>query len=225
MSLKPRKKSDFGKSWMKPRRDVAKLIAPEYHLIVSEGERTEPCYFKSICDIVNAKFRNRIHLDVEGEGNNTVNLFKKAERKVASSSNGYRHVWIVYDKDDFPSESFNAVINLCQASSNSETTYHAVWSNQCIEVWFLLHFSFLQSAIDRKDCFTKLDGYLKRVHGIQYRKNSSGLFGVLYPFLEVAIQNAKKLNEINQGKLPSDCNPGTKVYQLLEVLKPYIQNY
>ena len=36
MSLKPRKKSDLGKGWMQPRRDVAKSIAPEYHLIVSE---------------------------------------------------------------------------------------------------------------------------------------------------------------------------------------------
>ena len=32
MSLKPPKKSDLGKSWMKPRRDKNILIRPEYHL-------------------------------------------------------------------------------------------------------------------------------------------------------------------------------------------------
>ena len=37
MSLKPPKKSDLGKSWMKPRRDKNILIRPEYHLIVTEG--------------------------------------------------------------------------------------------------------------------------------------------------------------------------------------------
>lgn len=31
MSLKPPKKSDLGKSWMKPRRDKNILICPEYH--------------------------------------------------------------------------------------------------------------------------------------------------------------------------------------------------
>lgn len=35
MSLKPPKKSDLGKSWMKPRRDKNILIRPEYHLIVT----------------------------------------------------------------------------------------------------------------------------------------------------------------------------------------------
>jgi len=40
MSLKPPKKSDLGKSWMKNRRDKARMIQPEYHWIASEG--TEP---------------------------------------------------------------------------------------------------------------------------------------------------------------------------------------
>ncbi|MBQ7835095.1 MAG: iron-containing alcohol dehydrogenase, partial [Ruminiclostridium sp.] len=35
MSRKPPKKSDTGKSWMKPRRDSQQMISPEYHLIVS----------------------------------------------------------------------------------------------------------------------------------------------------------------------------------------------
>lgn len=33
MSLKPPKKSDLDKSWMKARRDKPKKIQPEYHLI------------------------------------------------------------------------------------------------------------------------------------------------------------------------------------------------
>lgn len=46
MSLKPPKKSDMGKSWMKPRRDKSILLRPEYHLIVTEGTATEPQYFE-----------------------------------------------------------------------------------------------------------------------------------------------------------------------------------
>ena len=37
MSLKPPKKSDLDKSWMKARRDKPKKIQPEYHLIITEG--------------------------------------------------------------------------------------------------------------------------------------------------------------------------------------------
>lgn len=37
MGGKPPKKSDMGKAWMKPRRDFRQMIAPEYHLIVTEG--------------------------------------------------------------------------------------------------------------------------------------------------------------------------------------------
>ena len=48
MSLKPPKKSDLDKSWMKARRDKPKKIQPEYHLIITEGTDTEPAYFGAI---------------------------------------------------------------------------------------------------------------------------------------------------------------------------------
>lgn len=45
MSMKPCKKSDLNKKWMSDRRDRRITIAPEYHLIVTEGTKTEPQYF------------------------------------------------------------------------------------------------------------------------------------------------------------------------------------
>lgn len=51
MSLKPPKKSDLDKSWMKTRRDKPKKIQPEYHLIITEGTNTEPTYFGTMRDI------------------------------------------------------------------------------------------------------------------------------------------------------------------------------
>ena len=41
MSLKPLKKTDMNKSWMKKRRDKQIKIQPEYHLIVTEGTKKE----------------------------------------------------------------------------------------------------------------------------------------------------------------------------------------
>lgn len=95
MSMKPPKKSDMGKSWMKPLRDSRQMISPEYHLIVSEGKKTEPQYFQKIKDVIDAKYRDRIHLDISGKGDNTLSLFNKALKDVSRSNNIYKHVWIV----------------------------------------------------------------------------------------------------------------------------------
>ena len=141
MSLKPSKKSDMGKDWMKKRRDKPILIQPEYHLIVTEGTDTEPQYFARMKEIINGKYRGRIHMDIFGEGDNTLSLFYKAQKRVSSSSNTYKHVWVIYDTDSFPAEHINQTAELCVEYSTEETQYHAIWSNQCIELWFLLHFS------------------------------------------------------------------------------------
>lgn len=62
-------------------------------------------------------------------GDNTVSLFEKAKQLAKESSNGYRHVWIVYDTDDFPAAHIDRVVQLCAESSTDEIEYHAVWSN------------------------------------------------------------------------------------------------
>ena len=62
--------------------------------------------------------------------------------RVKSNPNGYKHVWIVYDTDDFPADRINKTNESCINLSTEETQYHAIWSNQCIELWFLLHFRY-----------------------------------------------------------------------------------
>lgn len=222
MSGKPPKKSDLGKSWMKPRRDLHRMISPEYHLIVTEGTKTEPYYFEKIKEIINARYRDRIHLDISGKGDNTIGLFQRAVRDVADKGIVYKHVWLVYDKDDFPPENFDHTIELCIKKSSEETQYHPIWSNQCIELWFLLHFMFMQSDIDRDEYSSKLtDCLTKRNFGIYY-KNRLDMFSILRPYMDDAVRNARRLEEINQGKAPSKSAPGTMVHYLIEMLKPYL---
>lgn len=222
MSLKPPKKSDLDKSWMKARRDKPKKIQPEYHLIITEGTDTEPAYFGAMKDIINRSYPDKIQLDVHGAGDNTLSLFEKARKKATSSANGYRHVWVVYDTDDFPAEYINITARLCSEASNEETTYHAIWSNQCIELWFLLHFSFLQSDLHRSAYWPKLTEILTGQGLGKYEKNRIDMYQVLFPYMDAAIANALKLDKINEGKLPSAAAPGTRVYVLVEKLKPYL---
>lgn len=60
MSLKPPKKDDQNKRWMKPRGDRNIRIQPEYHLIITEGTNTGPLYFETMRDVINQQYRNRI---------------------------------------------------------------------------------------------------------------------------------------------------------------------
>ena len=222
MSLKPLKKSDLGKDWMTKRRDAKKSIQPEYHLIVTEGIKTEPNYFNSIKKIINQNYRERIQIEVSGEGDNTVNLFEIAKGYAEKNPNGYKHVWVVYDTDDFPKENIDAVSVLCKENSNNDRQYHAIWSNQCVELWYLLHFSFMQSDLHRKEYFPKLDESLQRINAGKYEKNREDMYYVLKPYMDDAIRNAKALSEINRSKSPSESAPGTMIFEFIEKIKPYL---
>ena len=223
MSLKPPKKSDLGKSWMRNRRDKARMIQPEYHLIASEGTETEPQYFGAIQRIINSKYRDRIQLKVEGIGDNTVNLLMKARQYVQNNGIVFKHVWIVYDTDDFPAENIDMVAQLCEEySAQGETIYHAVWSNQCVELWYLLHFMYMDTDIDRSRYWPKLSDWLKNIGAGGYEKNRPDMYEVLRPYMDIAIANAKRLDKQNEGRKPSESAPGTKVYELVEMLRPYL---
>lgn len=204
----------------KPDREIK--IRPEMHLIVTEGTDTEPAYFGAIREIINKDYPEKIQLKVWGLGDNTVSLFEKAKRLAKENPNGYRHVWVVYDTDDFPAEHIDRVVYLCAENSTEEIDYHAVWSNQCIELWFLLHFGFMQSDIHRSEYWPKLTECLKKIGAGEYAKNREDMYHILRTYMDTAIANAKSLNAINQGKTPSKAASGTKVYELVEKLRPYL---
>lgn len=222
MSLKPPKKSDRNKAWMQPRRDKAKKLQPEYHLIVTEGTDTEPAYFGAIRDRINACYQGRVQLEIHGEGDNRLSLLNKARNRAFANPNGYGHVWVVYDTDDFPAEHIDQTTQLCETWSTEDTTYHAIWSNQCIELWFLLHFSYMHSDLHRSEYWPKLSAYLCSLGKGEYSKNRQDMYEILHPMMDYAIANAKRLDTENEDKLPSQSAPGTKVYELVEALKPYL---
>lgn len=218
MSLKPPKHSEM--KWPNKREGKQRKIVLDYNLIVTEGTKTEPNYFFALKELINGKGNNRVQLEIKGSGKNTTDLFEYAKKLADKSLNGYRNVWLVYDLDDFPHDRFNITERLCEENSvEDEITYHAIWSNQCIELWFLLHFSYMHSDLRRNEYFPKLTECLKE-NG-KYMKNRSDMFEILLPHLDTAIANAKKLNEENKGRTPAQSTPGTKMYELMEKFKPY----
>lgn len=223
MSKKPVKKSDSEKGWMKKRRDNRRMIAPEYHLIVTEGTKTEPNYFGKLKEEINSRYRDRISIEIAGigQGSNTLTLLEKAQNIVSNSPIEYKHVWLVYDKDDFPRDDFDNTYYKCKSLSKQHEAVmnHALWSNECIEYWFLLHFHLLQSAISRNEYYPKLSEYL----GSKYEKNRDDIYSLLKPHLTTAIKNAKQVAAGNKNLPPSQSTPGTTVYEIFEKLISYLK--
>ena len=146
-------------------------------------------------DIINSTYSDRIQLGVHGAGDNTLSLFQKAKNMAASSANGYKHVWVVYDTDDFPADHINKTAELCVSESTEETTYHAIWSNQCIELWFLLHFSFMQSDLHRTSYWPKLTEMLTSLGVGEYVKNRTDMYQILLHTWMPLLQMQKSLTK------------------------------
>lgn len=128
----------------------------------------------------------------------------------------FDHKWIVIDRDvSRPNtggnslEEFNGAIDRANAKK-----IKVAYANPCFEIWFLLHYEYRNTAIDRDE----LNKQLER----DYQYNKSKLLKI-EPFLQqTAIKNAKKLIDSwisTQGKaVPATDNPSTTVHELVEIL-------
>jgi hypothetical protein len=177
-------------------------------LIVCEGEKTEPNYFKAFPE--NPEVYDAI--DIHGTGYNTVSLVNEAIRlktKARDEKKPYIDVWCVFDKDSFSVEQFSNAIVL--AKSNQ---IRCAYSIEAFELWYLLHFNYYDSALSREQYKEKLSELLKRT----YQKNDPGMFKILEKKRAEAIRNAYKLYNRQSNLALKEQNPITTVFQLVERL-------
>lgn len=172
-------------------------------LIVCEGAKTEPAYFNS--------FRVAKQVcDIQGIGDNTLSLVKHA-RDMYNKSNEYNEVWCVFDKDSFPERNVNAALKLAD-----DLGFKCAFSNESFELWYILHFCYLDTKITRGDYCQKLSEYLN----FRYKKNDSNMYEILKNLQQTAIKNSKKLEKsvCLPGKSLYHATPFTTVYKLVERL-------
>ena len=161
-------------------------------------------------------------VEVKGAGDNTLNVVRKAiqlrdERKLNTGLPQFDQVWAVYDKDDFPDKNYNDAIAL--AEKNGIESGH---SNQSFELWYVLHFQFLQSALHR----TSYIKTLSKTLGIKYKKNNLAIAKRIHTEGNViqAILWANELELFHAGQTAANSCPFTRVYVLVERLMAYIEN-
>lgn len=225
MSKKPIKKSDEQKHWLSRGRNRYIKSKLEYHLIVCEGTETEPNYFETLKSKISGQNKEKITIKIIGKGRGTTNLLEEAKKEVQKSTNYISNVWLIYDKDDFTNDSFNKVEEECEElNKQDETIYNAIWSNESIETWILLHFIKFDTPIKRSDCIKKINENFKQRKLGKYYKNDKDLYNKLNPYLNNAIENAKWLEKQYENIQPAEMNPCTKVYKLVELLNKYIDS-
>jgi RloB-like protein len=173
-------------------------------LIVCEGTQTEPNYFRS--------FRvPKEVISIKGIGKSPRQIVEEAE---SMNQNGdYDRVWCVFDRDSWTPAEFKQAIDL-----GKNKGFAIAYSNEAFELWYLLHFQFVNTGISRQQYKKKLDSLL----GDSYQKNSDNMYDRLQKNQSTAIKNAEKLLKEYDVIDPTNNNPSTTVHLLVQELNQYI---
>jgi len=193
-----------------------------YYLVVCEGIKTEPNYFEGLKkEIPKGKLHSN-NLEIGGTGKNTLSIIKetiKISKKIQmEKSIVFDEIWVVFDKDSFPDVNFNNAISKAKSYKNMR----CAWSNQAFELWYLLHFQFVNTAIDRDVYKSYLEREINRVSKIEfkYEKNRPDMYDILkeYGNQLQAIKWARKLVGQYQDEDYASQNPCTFVHELVDKL-------
>ncbi len=216
------KKSDQNKGWNQ-RTQQSKLPLEsrertQTFLIVCEGQ-TEEWYFRSFpvrTATVTSKGVGMAHYD----------LIKKARALMKDET--YDEVWCVFDMDFNPDrngqiESFNNAV-----FAEDGKKFRCAYSNDAFELWFYLHYNYLENAHLRTFYYEQLSSYWDMNY---VREGKTQTFSkTIYQKLQQderanqqqAIERAKKLFEKNIiYSAPHERNPMTTVFELVEKLNAH----
>jgi hypothetical protein len=181
-------------------RDVDSRETKPRFLIVCEGSKTERYYFQ--------KFRVSSKIPT-CEATDPLNIVQYAqelanEAKSPPENDPYSQVWCVFDRDpgrnSTTAENFNGALQKASALG-----FNVAYSNECFEVWFILHFEYLHTGLPRKDYKNKLSNLL----GQEYQKNDPEMYDKLLEKQPEAIKHAQRLLESYNHPNPEKDNPST----------------
>jgi RloB-like protein len=212
------KPTDKDKDWGKrqnagrPEREIA---IKKTFMIYCEGKNTEPEYFESF------PVRTDTRVEAIGLGMSRTALVKEVIKRKRKNEDKTLEIWVVFDRDIRyenqvqDNQDFNNAIYLAKKNK-----IKCAYSNDCFELWFLLHDEYIESAIHRKQIYSKLSDKLE----LNYEKDGKGedfaksLYKTFLDRLPFAIRNAERLHFSHSDKEYHLQNPCTTVYELVEAL-------
>ena len=188
-------------------------------LIVGEGQKTEPNYFRELRreDNVADKFAVKVK---KGNGVSPERVVEEAithKQEAESRQEYYDQVWCVLDVEGAANRGhLNSAVAL--AAQNGITL---CLSNPCFEVWLLSHFE--RKARAYNDCdrvIVQLNKWWQKHCRQDYRKNDDRVYHRVSGLTQTAVDNAKWVRETHHQGVANtaDCNSSTEVYRLVALL-------
>ncbi|MDN4605064.1 RloB family protein [Paenibacillus sp. F6_3S_P_1C] len=161
-----------------------------FFIIVCEGLVTEEDYFKCFPyyhSLGHGTFSHKA-VHIEGGAGQHTKVVERADlvyKKYSKELGTIRpdEVWCVFDCDN-DLDSLKKAVRLADSKG-----FKAIYSIQCFELWYVMHFQNLTSPVDKKEYDRKIDAALK----IRYTHGTRGMYDLLLPFQEVAIQTAERI--------------------------------
>lgn len=200
-----------------------KILPPNY-LIVCEGKETEPKYINGLKEAIQQKCKNSVDvfipkIEIKGTGLNTNTLVEHTAKFVNQSTKIYAKVFILFDKDNYTDKQFDTAVKGCKDK------LIAIWSNPCIEVFLLAHFTTVNRTMTTKQAQKELDKIFKRKYGINYQKNNENIYQLctINNGIDEIINSCSRMENLNPKLSFSKQNPMTKAYIILEEFKPYLE--
>lgn len=191
-------------------------------LIVSEGSKTEPNYFKEI----RAEYRlHSANVEVQPGvlGTQPIQvveyareLFQKGDRHKGIRPRVFERVYAVFDRDDHPTfrDALARARELDGALRNDlkqPVKFAAIPSRPSFEFWLLLHFEDVRHLIHRDEVMQRLKRHLP-----DYEKGAGRAFAETKAGLPAAINRARALAQ--RSDPADDDEPYTGVVDLVELL-------
>jgi len=191
-------------------------------LIVSEGSKTEPHYFREIRAHYRLHTAN-VQVQPGALGTQPLQVVEYAEwlfingdpaRQIQPKA--FEQVYAVFDRDNHGSY-HNALAKATALDSEfrsdlgQRVTFRAIPSVPCFELWLLLHFVDVLAPIQRIEVYERL-----RAHLPGYDKGQGGHFERTRPRLDAAMQRAVHLAGIHNAH--RGIEPYTDLHSLVDLL-------
>jgi hypothetical protein len=208
-------------------------------IIVCEDSVSSPTYFQMIIDklIDEKKITPSSIVIVPHDGKtHPSGVLKnlKTYNENGADWKDFEHKWIVIDRDTeyksggHSAEDFNRALN--EAKSKVKK-YHidVAYSNDSFELWYLLHFDYVNTSIMRDEIIKKVIKKLKEIEPYKFAELTKEyikqqnyikhIFDILLSFQNDAIKNAETLLEsYGEEHNPEKDNPSTTVHRLVILL-------
>lgn len=190
------------------------------YLIVCEGTKTEPHYFRELLDDLLIRPQTvRIAPNDGVSPDRVVAHALHLYEEDAASGDAFDTVYCVFDRDKHTT--FDAAVQRTKDLGDAGKPLIAITSTPCFEFWLLLHFGYTDQpfhAAGRKSVGDQVVAALKTKPGFgKYGKGQKGIYGVLKTKLGDALTHAAQLR--GHGAATASINPATDIDRLVLVIQ------